>query len=77
MDTPKGAPFKAMNPAVRAQPGRPYKDQKISLHAGGRIDGRVEGFEHMGTLCLPGKDGAIFITREQAKEFFGLVEPTA
>lgn len=54
---------------------KPHKDQSITLIAGGSINGRVRGFEHNGALCVAGKDGAVFITREHAKEFFGLVEP--
>lgn len=53
----------------------PLPGQKVQLYSPRSQSGRIEGFEYGGNLCIPGKDGAVLITREAAKEFFGLVEP--
>ena len=37
---------------------------------------RIDGNPEYGTmLCIGAQEGAIYVTREQAKAFFGLVEP--
>lgn len=40
-----------------------------------QTDGTVNAYEVNGMLCIPDPEGVVYVTREQAKEFFGLVEP--
>lgn len=60
--------------------GEEAMHQKFQAMAQGRTDYVVDAFpvhtEKFGTmLCLAGTEEAIYVTREQAKTFFGLVEP--
>lgn len=75
MDAPKGPPYQAPRPRRLGAFEQPREGQKVKIIAGGEEGGFVEGFELDGALCVAGKRGALFITREIAKEFFGLVEP--
>lgn len=55
---------------------RPAESQKITLMYQGRAEHRgVEAFEVNGMLVIPAEDGVVYVTREQARDFFGLVEP--
>lgn len=53
---------------------KPSPLQKITLLWQGRGDGTVEGFEINGMLVVPGEEGVTYVRRQDAIEFFGLVE---
>lgn len=59
------------------QEPRPKKDQRITLHWQGRVDGTNEGFEINGMLGIPDSEGVTYITAAQAAEFFGFAAPEA
>lgn len=54
---------------------RPAEGKKIDLMFQGRVDGSVEAFEVNGMLVIPAEDGVVYVTREQARDFFGLIDP--
>lgn len=54
---------------------KPQKGQTITLGGQWQCDGTVEGVEVNGMLAIPEPEGVIYVTREDAKEFFGLIEP--
>lgn len=55
----------------------PRRDQKINLMYQGRCDGTVEAFEINGMMVIGhDENGVVYVTRDNAKEFFGLVEKT-
>jgi hypothetical protein len=60
------------------EPGNPnhlYPTKVMNLMGQWQVDGTVEGFEINGMLVVPQPEGCVYVTRQQAKEFFGLVEP--
>lgn len=50
-------------------------DKKMMIWGSGpACDFQVETFEVNGKMCLPGPDECLYISKQQAMEFFGLVE---
>lgn len=44
----------------------------ITLQFQGECDGTVDAFQVDGRMCIPSSDGATYLTREQAADFFAL-----
>jgi hypothetical protein len=54
---------------------KPYPNQTITLCGqGAQLDFTVEAQNINGDLMIPTPEGPVYVNREQAKDFFGLVE---